>query len=100
MRQATDKNWKQVEHGGVIDAGTAYEYETGDWRSRRPIWDSSKCTHCLICWISCPDGSILVAEGKMNGIDYVHCKGCGICAQECPLTARAIRMIDESEARD
>jgi len=27
-------------------------------------------------------------------IDYDYCKGCGICAQECP--AKAIRMVDEN----
>jgi Pyruvate/2-oxoacid:ferredoxin oxidoreductase delta subunit len=26
-------------------------------------------------------------------IDYDYCKGCGICAQECP--AKAIRMVAE-----
>lgn len=32
----------------------------------------------------CPDSSLPVAEGKLAGIDYLHCKGCGICAQVCP----------------
>jgi pyruvate ferredoxin oxidoreductase delta subunit len=27
-------------------------------------------------------------------INYDYCKGCGICAEECP--ADAIRMVDES----
>jgi Pyruvate/2-oxoacid:ferredoxin oxidoreductase delta subunit len=34
--------------------------------------------------VSCPDSSILVEAGKVVGIDDKHCKGCGICAKECP----------------
>jgi pyruvate ferredoxin oxidoreductase delta subunit len=41
----------------------------------------------MICWVFCPDSSILVKEEKMVGIDYDHCKGCGICAHECPTGA-------------
>ncbi len=33
----------------------------------------------------------------MTGIDYDFCKGCGICAYECPRDA--ITMIDEADAR-
>jgi len=31
------------------------------------------------------------------GIDYEHCKGCGICARECP--RKAVSMVEEAEAR-
>ena len=33
-------------------------------------------------------------DEKVRGIDYYHCKGCGICAKECP--ADAITMVEES----
>jgi len=52
----------------------------------------------MICWIYCPDSSILVEDGKMIGFDYKHCKGCGICAAECP--TKAIEMRDENEFRE
>ena len=84
------KNWKPADHplGATIPAGgTAREYKTGGWRSERPKWHEDKCTHCMICWVFCPDSSIMVENEKMYDIDYDHCKGCGICAQECPKDA-------------
>jgi pyruvate ferredoxin oxidoreductase delta subunit len=82
---AAEKGWKDVPRGGLIlKAGNAKEYETGDWRTYKPVWDKEKCSNCMICWVFCPDASIIVSEGEMSGIDYKHCKGCGICAHECP----------------
>jgi pyruvate ferredoxin oxidoreductase delta subunit len=48
----------------------------------------------------CPDSSIMVKEGKVIGVDLKHCKGCGICARECPPKVRAFTMVPESECRD
>ncbi|HHY33036.1 MAG TPA: hypothetical protein GX515_08500 [Firmicutes bacterium] len=93
------KGWKDVPIGGLIlEAGSADKYETGDWRTYRPVWDEAKCRHCMTCWIYCPDSSILVREGKMIGIDYKHCKGCGICAHECPAKCIDMRLETELEA--
>ena len=85
---ASDVPWG----GTVEEAGKAMEYETGSWRSRRPVLDGEKCIHCLICWIFCPDDSILLKGEKMVGFRYSHCKGCGICASICP--KNAIEMIE------
>jgi pyruvate ferredoxin oxidoreductase delta subunit len=77
---------KDVPLGGVInDPGNSVNYITGGWRTQRPIWNAEKCTSCLLCWINCPDGSIIVNDTKVKGIDKAHCKGCGICAVECPI---------------
>jgi pyruvate ferredoxin oxidoreductase delta subunit len=32
----------------------------------------------------CPDSSIEMKDGKVVGIDYDHCKGCGVCVDSCP----------------
>ena len=92
---AAEKGWKDVPMGGLIlEAGNAREYETGDWRTHKPIWDEERCSHCMLCWVFCPDASILVKDGKMVGINYKHCKGCGICAHECP--RKCIEMVLDS----
>jgi pyruvate ferredoxin oxidoreductase delta subunit len=39
----------------------------------------------------CPEG--IVTKSIPVKIDYDYCKGCGICAEECP--AKAIRMVAE-----
>jgi pyruvate ferredoxin oxidoreductase delta subunit len=41
----------------------------------------------------CPDSSINVADEKVTSFDLDHCKGCGICAQVCPVDA--IEMVPE-----
>jgi pyruvate ferredoxin oxidoreductase delta subunit len=79
----------------IMDPGTAKAYQTGSWRSRRPVVDKEKCINCLICWMYCPDNSILVEGGEMKGIKLSHCKGCGICAHQCP--KQAILMVEEGE---
>ncbi len=95
------KGWKELPIGGVIDeAGSAESYETGSWRTFRPVRDESKCTHCLRCWIFCPDSAIKVKDGKIVEIDLQHCKGCGICAEVCPPKIRAIEMVKESDIKD
>lgn len=96
---ATKPGWKELPWGAVLpEAGSAAAYRTGDWRSRRPVFMPEHCINCMLCWIFCPDMSILVEDRKVVGIDYYHCKGCGICARECPAKTKAIMMIDEATA--
>ncbi len=69
--------------------------KTGSWRIFRPEVNYSKCTHCTICWVFCPDAAITRQQDDSPKIDYDYCKGCGICANECPV--KAIVMIREEE---
>ena len=93
--------WQTIPWGGVIlEAGNSEQYKTGDWRSFRPIRDEKKCTQCLRCWFLCPDSAVLLKDGKVASFDYNHCKGCGICAHECPPKASAISMVNESEFKE
>lgn len=93
----SQKGWKELPiRGLILEAGNSVDYETGAWRSHRPIIDLDKCTHCMFCWLFCPDGSIMVSDSKVTGIDLRYCKGCGICAVECP--RHIITMVDEAQA--
>lgn len=74
--------------------------KTGDWRDMRPVCDHSKCipsikkrAACFLCWLYCPEG-VIKATIPLE-IDLVYCKGCGICAEECP--GKAITMVNEGE---
>jgi len=67
--------------------------KTGSWRDFRPEIDVSKCIKCLRCWIACPDACIVRAEDDSISVNYDFCKGCGICANECP--TKAITMTRE-----
>ncbi|RPF47149.1 pyruvate ferredoxin oxidoreductase delta subunit [Thermodesulfitimonas autotrophica] len=94
------KSWRELPPGAVIlDAGNAREVKTGSWRTFRPVWVEENCSHCLFCWLFCPDMAVIVKDGKMAGFDYDYCKGCGICAFECPgkKGKKAIFMEEESK---
>lgn len=92
------KGWKELPIGGVItEAGNSKKYQTGDWRTSRPVFDPEKCSQCMLCVIFCPDAAIALKEGKVVGMNYDYCKGCGICATECP--REAIEMIGEGEVK-
>jgi NADPH-dependent glutamate synthase beta subunit-like oxidoreductase/Pyruvate/2-oxoacid:ferredoxin oxidoreductase delta subunit len=41
------------------------------------------CTNCDICYNFCPDLSVK-KRNQSYEIDYTYCKGCTICAEECP----------------
>ena len=83
--------------GGVIDdPGNSMLYYTGGWRSDRPEWNKENCNNCMLCWVHCPDSSILVSNQEMIGIDLDHCKGCGICVSECRFDA--LKLIQEPDA--
>ncbi len=76
----------------VCNPGSSEAILTGDWRSYTPVLDKDKCINCLFCWMYCPDNSVTIKDGKMEGFKMSHCKGCGICAQVCP--KKAITMMD------
>ena len=72
--------------------------KTGDWRINYPEIDLTKCLPaktkkevCFRCWLYCPEA--VVTRTIPPKIDLDYCKGCGICAEECP--SQAIKMIRE-----
>ena len=48
------------------------------------------CMACDNCFTLCPDNAVLktaipAADGSHYVFDYDYCKGCGLCAHECPV---------------
>lgn len=88
--------WRDIPIGGlIVEAGNSHEYVTGGWRTFKPIHKPENCINCLTCFYFCPDSSILVKDGKVVGIAYDHCKGCGVCARECPITKRELKKPED-----
>jgi len=75
--------------------------KTGSWRVLRPVINLNLCIPakrgapaCFICWLYCPD--VVITKTVPPTIDLEYCKGCGICAEECP--TKAITMVEEVKA--
>jgi pyruvate ferredoxin oxidoreductase alpha subunit len=74
---------------GGLDASTAL------FEARRCL-SCGSCFACDNCFGICPDNAIIKlhpAGAYAYAIDLDYCKGCGLCAQECP--AGAIQMSPE-----
>jgi len=53
--------------------------------SARRCFHCGLCTFCFKCYDFCPDLSIIMdGKSRYRAIDLDHCKGCGICFEECP----------------
>lgn len=67
------------------EAGASKVNKTGSWRSSRPVFQQEKCNGCRTCLIVCPDASVFAVDKKKFDVNLDYCKGCGICANECPV---------------
>lgn len=60
----------------------------------RRCFNCGVCTECGNCYIFCPDSSINRSpDGYGYIVDMAYCKGCGICAQECPRGAMRMELM-------
>lgn len=72
---------------GGLDEGTAL------FEARRCL-SCGNCFECDNCFGVCPDNAVVkLGPGNRFRIDYDFCKGCGLCAAECP--CGAIDMVPE-----
>jgi len=65
--------------------------DVSSWRVFEPVIDEEKCVGCKTCWIYCGEAALeWKANDKPTMINNA-CKGCGVCATECPV--KAIEMV-------
>ena len=86
--------------------GSTKELRKDGWRNFKPVIHDELCVRCRLCWVYCPDEAIKEIKGTFYGmrrrkydfaytVDEGACKGCGICANECP--TKAIEMVREEK---
>ncbi|MFC1965366.1 4Fe-4S binding protein [Chloroflexota bacterium] len=96
VKSEKELTWKDLNIGSIVtEPGSASQYETGGWRSQKPVLDIDLCNKCGLCYIFCPEGCIEQDTDEYFKANLFYCKGCGICAVECP--KRAIAMAEEEE---
>jgi 2-oxoacid:acceptor oxidoreductase delta subunit (pyruvate/2-ketoisovalerate family) len=72
--------------GGLDESNALFE-------ARRCL-SCGNCFECDNCYGVCPDNAVIkLGPGKRFQFNYDYCKGCGVCAAECP--CGAIRMVPE-----
>ena len=72
--------------GGLDETNALYE-------ARRCL-SCGNCFECDNCYGVCPDNAVIkLGPGNRFKFNYDYCKGCGVCAAECP--CGAIAMVPE-----
>jgi 2-oxoacid:acceptor oxidoreductase delta subunit (pyruvate/2-ketoisovalerate family) len=72
--------------GGLDESNALYE-------ARRCL-SCGNCFECDNCYGVCPDNAVVkLGPGQRYEFNYDYCKGCGLCAAECP--CGAIEMVPE-----
>jgi len=79
----------------MIFKGKLFTINTGDWRYQRPVTDPEKCSKCGLCWLHCPNQTIVEKETHYE-TELEFCKGCGVCAYGC--LSEAISMVPEERS--
>ena len=68
--------------------------ETNALFEARRCLSCGNCFECDNCYGVCPDNAVIkLGPGKRFEFNYDYCKGCGLCAAECP--CGAIDMVPE-----
>ena len=70
--------------GGLTEDNALFE-------ARRCL-SCGNCFECDNCYGVCPDNAVIkLGPGKRFEFNYEYCKGCGVCAAECPCGAIEMR---------
>ena len=85
----------------LIRRQSTFEEVQGGLDERNALFEARRCLSCDNCFECdncygvCPDNAVIkLGPGKRFQFNYDYCKGCGLCAAECP--CGAIEMVPES----
>jgi Pyruvate/2-oxoacid:ferredoxin oxidoreductase delta subunit len=85
----------------VVRRKTGFAEVVGDLDDQNAAFEARRCMSCGNCFECdncygvCPDNAVTkLGPGKRFEFKYDYCKGCSICATECP--CGAIKMVSES----
>ena len=86
LEVARRQNTFEEVQGGLDETNALYE-------ARRCL-SCGNCFECDNCYGVCPDNAVVkLGPGNRFKFNYDYCKGCGVCAAECP--CGAIAMVPE-----
>ena len=86
LEAARRQNTFEEVQGGLDETNALYE-------ARRCL-SCGNCFECDNCYGVCPDNAVIkLGPGQRFRFNYDYCKGCSVCAQECP--CGAIAMVPE-----
>ncbi len=84
----------------IIRRQTSFDEVVGNLDEGNALFEARRCLSCGNCFECdncygvCPDNAVRkLGPGKGFEFDYDFCKGCGLCAVECP--SGAIQMVAE-----
>ena len=72
---------------------TTFDEVTGGLNESTALYEARRCMSCGNCFGCdncygvCPDNAVIKLGDGTYEIDYDYCKGCGLCAAECPCGA-------------
>jgi len=85
----------------IVRRQTSFDEVVGDLDEGNALFEARRCLSCGNCFECdncygvCPDNAVRkLGPGKRFRFDYDFCKGCGLCAAECP--CGAIEMVPET----
>ena len=84
----------------IVRRQTSFEEVLGDLNEENALFEARRCLSCGNCFECdncygiCPDNAVRkLGPGNRFEFKYDYCKGCGMCAEECP--CGAIKMVPE-----
>jgi 2-oxoacid:acceptor oxidoreductase delta subunit (pyruvate/2-ketoisovalerate family) len=85
----------------LIRRQSTFEEVQGGLDEKNALFEARRCLSCGNCFECdncygvCPDNAVIkLGPGKRFQFNYDYCKGCGLCAAECP--CGAIQMVPET----